>query len=319
MRTLVAGTRGSHLALWQTRHVCTELTPHLGSAAALKEKIIVTRGDTDLRDRLQGSLEKGFFTEELEAELRDKQIDLAVHSLKDLPTKDANGLTVGAVLPRENPADWLVIRKDAVDPSRLPNELPLKKGATVGTSSLRRQSMIARYAPGCAARPLRGNVPTRVQRVGEGKYDATVMAAAGLKRLQIDLSAFAVYELDPRRWPSAPGQGAVAVQCRADDAELKGWLERLHHAATAEAVVRERAWLAVLEGGCTTPFGCFIEGGTTHLGLDVEGQWRHHVLTDASFRDPLAMRAELDRLSQKTGFTEENRHESIRRPLARAV
>jgi hydroxymethylbilane synthase len=318
MRTLVAGTRGSHLALWQTRHVCSELTPHLGSAAKLVEKIIVTRGDTDLRDKLQGSLEKGFFTEELEAELRNKQIDLAVHSLKDLPTKDAQGLTVGAVLPRENPADWLVVRKEAVDLSRLPNELPLKKGSSVGTSSLRRQSMIARYAPGCTPKPLRGNVPTRVQRVGEGKYDATVMAAAGLKRLNIDLSAFAVFELDARRWPSAPGQGAVAVQCRADDEELRGWLKKLHHEATAFAVVRERSWLAVLEGGCTTPFGCFIEDGSTHMGLDVQGQWRHHVFADASFRDPKAMQAELDRLSQKN-FTEEKSHESYRRPLARPV
>ena len=187
MRTLVAGTRGSALALWQTRHVCTELLPHRGSAAALKVKIIVTRGDVDLRDRLQGSLEKGFFTEELEAELRDEQIDLAVHSLKDLPTRTPTGLTWAPCSPRETPADLLVAEGRGRPPR--PAQLPLKTGARVGT-------VVA--APRLDDRPLRARLhapspcaatcPPACRSCGDGKYDAIVLAAAGVARLGLDLA-----------------------------------------------------------------------------------------------------------------------------------
>ena len=318
MRTLVAGTRGSQLALWQTRHVMAQLQQKLPGAFGLTEHIIETRGDRDQRERLQGQLEKGFFTEELEAALREKSIDFAVHSLKDLPTKNAEGLVLGAVLPRENPCDWLLVRREFVQ-ARGPGLLPLKAGARIGTSSLRRQSMLGRYAPGCAALPLRGNVPTRVEKLRDGKYEAIVLAAAGVRRLGIDLSAFAVFELPARGWPSAPGQGAVAVQCRADDAELRAWLLRLHDEATATAVTRERQWLTEIEGGCTTPFGCYIVGPHAHLGVDVGGQWRHHRLLDAHFATPALMRAELDRLTKPDAFTEESTHDEEHRALAQAV
>lgn len=318
MRKLLAGTRGSHLALWQTRHVCALLRERLPGGCEVVEHTIETRGDRDLRERLQGQLEKGFFTEELEQALRERAIDFAVHSLKDLPTKNAPGLTVGAVLPRENPCDWLLVRQAAVE-EHGPDRLPLKAGAKVGTSSLRRQSMLSRFAPGTVGLPLRGNVPTRVERLREGRYDAIVLAAAGVRRLGLELSAFQVFELNPRRWPAAPGQGAVAVQCREDDGELRTWLQALHHQPTEQAVVRERQWLAVLEGGCTTPFGCYIVDGRAHLGIDVGGAWRHHALKDADFFEPGLMRKEIARLTTPTGFTEETSNDPHRRALAQPV
>lgn len=259
MRSFSAGTRGSALALWQTKHVAALL------GVDVRLEVITTRGDVDMRERLQGKLEKGFFTQEIEDALRAKRVDFAVHSLKDLPTRDPPGLTVVAVPERAHVHDLLIARSA---------ELP--KGARVGASSLRRASLVAAFLPGAQSVPLRGNVPTRVERLKNGDYDAIVIARAGIERLGLDLSGLSVKAIDPRRWTPAPGQGAIGVQGRSDDLEMRALAAKIEDASAARATAWERAFLAVLEGGCTTPFGCYVEKSlhTAWLGMDQGGAWR---------------------------------------------
>jgi hydroxymethylbilane synthase len=290
------GTRGSALALWQTRHVSALLAP-----AQITERIITTKGDVSQAEKLAGKLEKGFFTEELEHALREKEIDWAVHSLKDLPTRNPQGLVLGAVLERAPAADLLLVRTEKVDETML---LPLVPGARVGSSSLRRESMVKHFAPRAVPVPLRGNVPTRVQKLKDGQFDAILLAEAGVTRLQLDLSGLAVFRLNPTRWPCAPGQGAVAVQCRGDDEEVQQLLAKIHHAPTARAVNLERDFLRVLEGGCTTPFGCFIDGQKASLGLSTDEGWRRRTVTLTDDAGPAWLQARLDEL--KTSQEESN-------------
>jgi hydroxymethylbilane synthase len=268
VRTFTVGTRGSALALWQTRHVTRLLE---GTASPIIERIITTQGDVNLSERLQGSLEKGFFTQELEAALHAKEIDWAVHSLKDLPTRSPEGLTIGATLKRAPAGDLLILRPEAYDEKAAP--LPLKRGAQVGSSSLRREALLRHYSPHCLPQPLRGNVPTRLDKLKAAQYDGILLAEAGVARLGLDLSGLVVLQLNPRRWVCAPGQGSVAVQCRADDAEVRHVLSTLDDAPTRRATSIERDFLRVLEGGCTTPFGCFVDGERAWLGLLTDTGW----------------------------------------------
>ena len=290
MRNFTVGTRGSALALWQTRHVGSLLSK---SGATIAERIITTQGDTNLSDRLVGKLEKGFFTAELESALHQKEIDWAVHSLKDLPTRMPGGLVLGAVLERAPAADLLLVRPEFVDDG----VLPLKAGARVGSCSLRREAMLKHYAPKAVAVPLRGNVPTRVNKLKEGLFDAILLAEAGVSRLQLPLEGLAVFRLNPARWQCAPGQGAVAVQCRADDAEVLTLLGAIHHPATARAVNLERDFLRILEGGCTTPFGCYIDGAHASLGLATEKGWARRTLALPAKPDTAWLAARLEELT----------------------
>jgi hydroxymethylbilane synthase len=253
---MIAGTRGSALAMWQTEHVVKAL------AQPVTIEKIVTRGDVDRSSKLQGKLEKGFFTEELEAALREKRIDFAVHSLKDLPTKNPAGLIIGAILERAPSNDRLLIK----------GALPLE--GRVGASSLRRESLLKTYFPRATAALLRGNVPTRVKKLQAGEYDAIILAAAGLRRLELDTTGLTVLDLNPHRWIPAPGQGAIAVQCREDDATTRAALLRLQHEPTARAVKIERELLRIFEGGCTAPFGALVEGTTLYAGAEIDGRWR---------------------------------------------
>lgn len=258
---MIIGTRGSDLALWQARTVRSAIGGEL--------RIITTQGDKSLAERLVGTLEKGFFTEELEAELRSGGIDCAVHSLKDLPTRIAKDFALGAVLTRASPGDILITHPEHVQKG----DFPLRDGVTVGASSLRRDSLLKHFAPRVRPQPLRGNVPTRVQKLREHKMDAIVLAAAGVERLQLDLSGLAVFALNPERWQPAPGQGAVAVECRSTDHALLTQLQVINHAATVQAVASERAFLRTLEGGCATPFGCYVNGDQAWLGQNIAGLW----------------------------------------------
>jgi hydroxymethylbilane synthase len=272
MSAFTLGTRGSALALWQTNHVAGLLRA-ADPSLEVKVEIITTRGDVDQSDRLVGKLEKGFFTEELERALRDGAIDAAVHSLKDLPTRLPEGLALGAVLERARSNDVLLVRPDWVKKTS-DAVLPLADPARVGASSLRRDALLRRYAPTCQPVPLRGNVPTRVERLREGRTDAIVLASAGLDRLKLDLSGLAVFRLNPRRWVPAPGQGAIGVQCRESDGRAKTLLLSAHHQATAHATGWERDFLRVLEGGCATPFGAMVEGQRAFLGQATKSGWR---------------------------------------------
>ncbi len=273
MNPFVAGTRGSALALWQTRNVIALLEHRTRGNPPITERIITTQGDTSLAERLVGQLEKGFFTQELEAALHDHSIQLAVHSLKDLPTRNPPGLTLGAVLERANPYDLLIMRPEAMK-FEASSPLPISSGSKIGSSSLRRAAQLERFAPGSVSVPLRGNVPTRVEKLRSGQYDGILIAAAGVQRLDLSMEGLACFRLEPRVWTPAPGQGAIGVQCREDDADTRALLGLIHHIPTARAVSIERDLLRVFEGGCSTPFGCYVEGDIVWVGLQAHGRWR---------------------------------------------
>jgi hydroxymethylbilane synthase len=268
------GSRGSDLALWQSRNVLAALGKASPAPAWSSDiTVVTTRGDVDPSPYLAGGVEKGFFTKELEVALLDRQIDLVVHSLKDLPTSAPAGLVNRTILPRATTADWLLVRPEFHE-SREDGLLPLKAGARVGASSLRRAALLGRFAPQAASVPLRGNVPTRVSRLADGEnVDAIILAGAGLSRLDLDLSAFDVIELPPEWWIPAPGQGALAAQCRAGDSEIEAQIAMLSEPACVEATRWERDFLRVIEGGCSTPFGCYVAGRRAHLGIATDRGW----------------------------------------------
>ena len=250
-RKLIIGTRGSDLALWQAHFVQDSLAA-LGITAELK--IIKTQGDRILHlslDKLEG---KGFFTKELEEELLAGTIDLAIHSHKDLPTENPAGLIIAAVSEREDASELLLILKDCVD---VHQKLSVKYGGMVGTSSNRRKAQLLAYRPDLEIVDLRGNVPTRLNKLREENYDAIMLAKAGVHRLGLDLSEFHVEELSPAELVPAPAQGALAIQIRETDIELLNALQPMHHPDVAEQLAVERTVLKLFGGGCHMPLGCY--------------------------------------------------------------
>lgn len=251
------GTRTSRLAMWQAEHVAHALRQ---SWPGLRVELVpfVTEGDRTLDKPLPEIGGKGLFTVELEAALLAGRIDLAVHSLKDLPTDDPEGLTVGAVTEREDPRDaWICPDGHAL--------ADLPPGATVGTSSLRRGSQLLRQRPDLVIRSIRGNVETRIRKVEEGGYHAGVLALAGLHRLEIADRAASVLDLDTML--PAPGQAALGVQVRAADGAVRRLVAALDHAETRAAVTAERQFLAALGGGCSAPIAAFAEVRGGRLAL----------------------------------------------------
>lgn len=273
MSTRRIGSRGSDLALWQSRAVRAALARVPGATWQEEITVVTTRGDVDQSPYLAGRVEKGFFTRELELTLLDGSVDLVVHSLKDLPTVEPAGLVNHTILPRANACDWLLIRREFHAP-RADGLLPLAPGTRVGASSLRRGALLGRYAPHAVSVPLRGNVPTRLRKLAEQEgVDAIVLAAAGLSRLALDTSAFVVVELPLTRWMTAPGQGALAAQCRAGDDDIAAQAAALAEQGCVHATRWEREFLRVIEGGCSTPFGCHVVGNMAHLGIATERGW----------------------------------------------
>jgi len=254
---ITIGSRGSDLALWQANHVQAELSKH---GFESKIEIIVTKGDRiqDLSfDKIEG---KGFFTKEIEEALLEKRIDLAVHSLKDLPTNSPDGLQIAALSYREDPRDLLIIRKEAYDPA---TGLGVKTGGRIGTSSARRKVQIALLQSDLEITDLRGNVPTRIQKCRSGAYEAIILAAAGVIRLQLDMSDFETIALEPDRFVPAPAQGVLGLQIRVKDVFMERALSHLHRNDVAEVVNVERQTLNLFEGGCHMPVGvyCTKEAG----------------------------------------------------------
>lgn len=253
MQTIRIGSRGSDLALWQANHVKNQLEA-LGHPVTIT--IIKTQGDLiqDLSfDKLEG---KGFFTKEIEQALLDNTIDLAVHSHKDLETNPPEGLHIACVSEREDPADLLLISKDAVDDSAI---WSLKQEAIVGTSSARRKSQVLRFRDDVELKDLRGNVPTRIQKLRAGEYDAILLAKAGVDRLEIDLSEFKVIRLDPTEFVPAPAQGVLGLQIRSNDTILHTILQQLNHPAIQTRIALERKVLNLLQGGCQLPLGVYCD------------------------------------------------------------
>jgi hydroxymethylbilane synthase len=242
-KTLIIGSRGSALALWQARFVAS-LLDQAGFAARIA--IIKTTGDHLQTASLTQAGGKGLFTKELEEALLSGAIDVAVHSLKDLPTELPEGLAIAAIPERESPFDALLGKTLA--------ELPA--GARVGTSSARRVAQLHRLRGDLAIEPIRGNVDTRLRKLKEGQFDAILLAVAGLKRLGLETEIAQVFS--PAEICPAPGQGALAIQTRAGG-DVEEACGRLNHAASSEAVRCERAVLGALGGGCQLPVGAFAE------------------------------------------------------------
>ena len=250
------GTRGSDLALTQSRSVAAQL-----AARGIETDIVVitTSGDRSAAPSFGSIGAQGVFVREIEEALLAREIDYAVHSYKDLPTSSPPGLLVAAVPERRDPADWLLCRPQSKVDSGL---LPLAQGARIGTSSARRQAWLRHLRPDLAIAPLRGNVPTRIRRVAENSFDAIVLAGAGIDRLNEagdvlakSLAGLERLRLDPERFVPAPAQGALALQCRSSDTAIWKALNALNSPATHTAVMLERAALAFAEGGCDTAFG----------------------------------------------------------------
>lgn len=244
MTNLRIGSRGSALALWQAGHV-KEALERGGHRVAIE--VITTTGD-----RTQGRLEsvggKGAFLKEIEEALLAGEVDLAVHSLKDVPVDLPDGLRLCAMLPRADPRDALVSTSGA-------GLAALPPGARLGTTSLRRRAQLLAARPDLAIADLRGNVDTRLRRLQEGAFDAIVLATAGITRL--GRAAEITERLEPSVVLPAPGQGAIALECRDGDAAIAASVAPLADPATTEAVIAERALLAALGGGCNVPLGAF--------------------------------------------------------------
>lgn len=252
-KTLVIGSRGSQLALWQARHVAARL-----ERAGIRSRIeiIKTTGDHLQTASLMQAGGKGLFTKEIEDALLERAIDLAVHSLKDLPTETPRGLRIAAIPEREDP-------RDAIAGIKL-DQLPL--GARVGTSSGRRVAQIRILRPDLDIQPIRGNVDTRLRKLNGGEYDAVVLAAAGLRRLGLEQEIAETFS--PEQICPAAGQGALAIETRSgDEAATLCQQAGLEDAATRAAVQCERAALAALGGGCQLPVGVYAEWAGEKLAV----------------------------------------------------
>lgn len=246
MKTIKVGARGSDLSLTQTGWLLDQLKQ---ANPGLETEIVIikTLGDRDQKSKLEDLGPPGGFTTELERALLDEQVDMAVHSLKDMPTEITPALTIAAI-PKRAPAHDVLLTRQAVDINALPD------GFAIGTSSPRREMQIKRHALGVVTKPIRGNVPGRIAKLVNGDYDGIILAAAGLERL--GLSHENQYDLPLKDFPTAPGQGALSAQARTGS-EVAKLLQSIDDQPTRAAVTAERAFLSATGGGCHTALGAF--------------------------------------------------------------
>lgn len=254
-------TRGSDLATTQSSWAARAVAEATGRASELV--VVKTTGDRKQVGTLAEIGNIGLFTKEVQEAVLDGRADFAVHSLKDLPAEQTPGLCCAAIPVREDARDYLLIRRESYA-AEAKSELPIRAGGVVGTASARRAAFLAAIAPDLHSKVLRGNVPTRVGKLRNGDYDAILLSGAGLRRLKLDLSDLKVLPLEPSLWPCAPGQGALALECRADDHATRDCLAQIHDQATALAVQVERSLLRRLGGGCGLPLGAFLETRQDH-------------------------------------------------------
>lgn len=259
--TIIIGTRGSELALWQAHHIEERL---IALGYRVEIKIIKTKGDKIQHlsfDKIEG---KGFFTKELQDALLADEIDMAVHSHKDLETSQPDGLVIAAVTTREEPHEVLLIKAGS---RQAENVLELPPNAVVGTSSIRRKMILRHARPDLQFEDLRGNVPTRIQKLRDQPWDAIVLAKAGLNRIAPDLSGIYALTLDTTSFVPAPAQGALALECRSADDRMREILALLHDGHTATAVGIERSILRGIGGGCQVPLSAhaFYSNGQWHV------------------------------------------------------
>ena len=256
-RTIIIGTRGSKLALWQANYIKDMLQKQAGVESELK--IIKTKGDKILDVALSKLGDKGLFVKEIENELIDENIDIAVHSMKDLPTELPVGLEIMASPKRED-------NRDAFVSLEFESLEQLPKGSVVGSSSLRRKSQLLSMRPDLEAREIRGNVDTRLKKLESGEYQAILMAYAGLKRLGATEHVKQVFERDEMM--PAVGQGAIAIEARSNDDEIRKLLNTINDEETLITVKAERALMKELEGGCQVPIGAFAQLDNENIHID---------------------------------------------------
>jgi hydroxymethylbilane synthase len=285
-RPLLIGTRGSPLALWQAEHVRALLTDAHGlEPDAVALSVITTSGDR-IRDKpLRDFGGKGLFTKEIDEALLSGAVDLAVHSMKDLPTELPQGISIAAVLPRGDV-------RDAFISARADSLAGLPPGAVVGSSSLRRQAQVKRLRPDLQTIDLRGNVETRLKKLEQGMVDATLLALAGLERLSLTSHVTSVLPTDEML--PAVAQGAIGISCRSDDAKTRELLQALNDDRTATAVACERAFLGELDGSCRTPIAGLAEimGGALRfrgLVLTPDGSEWHEVEKRGATEDAVSI------------------------------
>ncbi|MCB1417667.1 MAG: hydroxymethylbilane synthase [Notoacmeibacter sp.] len=285
-RLLKIGTRGSELALAQARETRARLMAAHGLAEDAFEIVVISTSGDRIQDRpLSEAGGKGLFTKEIEEALLDGRIDLAVHSSKDMPTLLPGGLVLTAFLEREDPRDAFIGKAAA-------RIVDLPEGATVGSSSLRRQALIRRMRPDLDVVMYRGNVQTRLRKLEEGIVAGTMLANAGLRRLGLAQVITELMDLDA--FPPAPGQGAICIESREDDPHVRGLLDAINHDATRHALSCERAFLAALDGSCRTPLAghARVEGGTvTFKGmiLTPDGREAHEIAGEGRVEEAIAI------------------------------
>lgn len=297
---LIFATRPSALARWQTQWVINALQK-LYPKLECEEKIITTQGDKILDKPLPEIGGKGVFTQELESELLHGNVHCAVHSLKDLPVENPAGLTVGCIPARAEVRDALISR-NGYTLATLPN------GASIGTSSLRRAAQALSLRPDIKTQSLRGNVDTRLRKALDGQYDAIILAGAGLTRLGLDSHITEWLPLDVML--PAPGQGALAIQCRADDEVTLALLSKLENKSTRKCVTAERAFLQALGGGCAVPVAAFAEVNSYQssvislTGLIISEDGRKEVKVTGQGTDPIHLGNELAQKAIQQGANE---------------
>lgn len=259
IKKIVIGTRGSELALWQTNFV-KDLLQKKFPSFEIELKIIKTKGDKILDVPLAKIGDKGLFTKELEVKLLEGEIDLAVHSLKDLETEINENLIIGAITKRHKVNDVLIARKKGITLKQLPSN------AKIGTGSLRRKAQLLHINPNFQIFDLRGNVPTRIQKFFESDWDAIILARAGVERLALNKYISSV--IPTSIILPAVGQGALGIECRKDDKELLGILSKINHKKTEIETRAERAFLRSLEGGCQVPIACLAKIEKDNLTIE---------------------------------------------------
>ena len=295
--TFLVGTRGSKLSLAQTNWVISELQKE-NDGSEFEIKTITTKGDTDSR-ALFTIDQKGIFEKEIDKAVAEKEIDFAVHSLKDVPSDISESLTI-ACIPKRESANDVIITKEGYNLKTIPSN------AVIGTSSLRRAVQVSRIRPDVVVKPVRGNIETRINKVMDGKFDAIILAEAGISRLSLDVKHSV---LSTKDFPPSPGQGALAIVCRSDDDKTISMLKKIEDEKSRNEIEAERALSDYVDSGCRFPVGALAIGNSSTLKLrvaaySVDGKKVILLEKSGDISNPRNLGKELGEELQKTGIAE---------------
>ena len=295
--TFLVGTRGSKLSLAQTNWVISELQKK-NEGSEFEIKTITTKGDTDSR-ALFTIDQKGIFEKEIDKAVAEKEIDFAVHSLKDVPSDISESLTI-ACIPKRESANDVIITKEGYNLKTIPSN------AVIGTSSLRRAVQVSRKRPDVVVKPVRGNIETRINKVMDGKFDAIILAEAGISRLSLDVKHSV---LSTKDFPPSPGQGALAIVCRSDDDKTISMLKKIEDEKSRNEIEAERALSDYVDSGCRFPVGALAIGNSSTLKLrvaaySVDGKKAILLEKSGDISNPRNLGKELGEELQKTGIAE---------------